>query len=638
MIIHRPSVEAAERTALSRFRTHCEALVGVPIPDYAALQSWALGAPDRLWSELMGWLEIPHEGSLVPAIEGATVETARFFPNVTLNYARALLDGPGDGVVITARREDGRRIDVTRAQLRHRVGITAADLVAMGVRLGDRVVAVVTNQAEAMIAGLAAASLGATWSSVAPDLAVDAVLQRFAPLEPTTLVCSSSYRYSGAERPLGAHVAAILEQLPSVKGVLQLDNDAEMSGDYTLASMVTGAEPEPVPPTAVPFDHPLFILFSSGTTGAPKCIVHGHGGTLLEHSKELRLHCDLGPGDTLYFHTSCAWMMWNWQMSALQAGARIVVLDGSVAYPERDALLQLLAEENVTHFGTSPAYLQYCRDAGITPPALPRLRAIMSTGSILFDEQYDWASENLGQVPIQSISGGTDIIGCFVLGNPCLPTWRGEAQCVSLGLDVRAMTDAGPVRQGRGELVCVAPFPSRPVALFKDDSGARFHSAYFGDHEGVWTHGDFIELTDRGTARIHGRSDGVMNIQGVRIGPAEIYHALRVFPEVVQCLAIDQAHEREIGGRRLVLLLVLQPGLELDRPLTLKMKKQLKTQCSAVHVPKVVAQVDALPTTHSGKLSERAASDALNGREVRNRSALKNPEALDALLEHPLLT
>jgi acetoacetyl-CoA synthetase len=333
-------------------------------------------------------------------------------------------------------------------------------------------------------------------------------------------------------------------------------------------------------------------------------------------------------------------MMWNWQLSALVTGAEILLFDGSVSHPAEDALWQLVSREQVTVFGTSPAYLQYCRDLGMVPRArasLSRLRAMMSTGSILHDSLYDWVRENVGELPLQSISGGTDIIGCFVLGNPTLPVVRGEAQCVSLGLDVRALMADGRFGSGPGELVCAAPFPSRPVGLFGDRDGERFHDAYFSQNPGLWTHGDLLELTPSGGARILGRSDGIMNVRGIRVGPAEIYGVLEHVPEVVEGMAVEQTAPREPGGSRIVLLVVLKPGLTLDRALTLRIKKELKTRASAAHVPAVVAQVPEVPITLNNKRSERAARDVLNGLWPKNVDALRNPGVLTVLRDHPEL-
>jgi acetoacetyl-CoA synthetase len=383
-----------------------------------------------------------------------------------------------------------------------------------------------------------------------------------------------------------------------------------------------------------PFDHPLYVMFSSGTTGLPKCIVHGAGGTLLEHLKEHRLHCDARPGDVLLFQTTSGWMMWQWMVSALGAGAEIVLYDGSPSHPSPDQLLRVIDESGVTLFGTNPTYLQFLRDSGIVPRdrfSFAAVRGILSTGSVLADALYDWTRDAFKAVPLQSISGGTDIIGCFVLGNPMLPVYRGESQCVSLGLDVRVLAEGRLSAQGRGELVCCRPFPSRPVGFLNDPDGSRFHQAYFSQNPGLWTHGDHIELTPRGTARVLGRSDSTLNVRGIRIGPAEIYSVVQQIPGVRQMLAVEQRDGREPGGSRIVLLLVLEDGTELDRALSLRIKKELATRASANHVPGLILAVPELPTTFSGKISERAARDALNGDPVTNRSALRNPVAVEHL-------
>jgi acetoacetyl-CoA synthetase len=468
-------------------------------------------------------------------------------------------------------------------------------------------------------------------------MGVEGIVGRFAPLAPKVLFTHTSWPYQGVTRPLAETVAAVVRALPSVERVVALDDGPLPEtgrAHHALASPAAGEGAYAWP--RLPFDHPLFILFSSGTTGAPKCIVHGAGGTLVEHLKEHRLHGDLSAADTLFFHTTCGWMMWNWLLSGLAAGAHVVVYDGSVSHPNDDALLRLVDREGVTLFGTSPVYLQYCHEAGIEPGLrfqLAALRAVMSTGSILYDRQFEWVVTHLKPVPVWSISGGTDIVGCFVLGNPDLPVYAGESVCVSLGYDVRAVDERGEAHaQGRGELVCVRPFPSRPLGLFGDADGRRFHEAYFADHPPFWSHGDFVELTERGSARILGRCDGILNIRGVRIGPAEIYGALQALPDVEAAMAIEQHDERALGGTRLLLYVVLAPERLLDRPLELAIKKLLKTRCGPFHVPAAIFQVDDLPTTYSGKRSERAASDAVNGRPVRNRHALRNPDVLDQMV------
>jgi acetoacetyl-CoA synthetase len=545
-------------------------------------------------------------------------------------------------VAITSFHLDSQPRRLTRGELRRQVTSLMASLRTLGLRPGDRVVAVAHNGAEAAVACLAVTGLGATFSASSADMGAFAMLSRFTQLAPSLLFCHLHDPYEGVRGGLHERIAEVARPLPSLTAVIALD-DGVCPEDIgvpllSLADLASAAPDAFFSWPRFAFNHPLFILFSFGTTGPPKCIVHGAGGTLLEHCKEHRLHCDLSPADKLFFQTSCGWMMWNWQLSVLASGTEIVLYDGPVGDPE--TLWSLVAQEHVTVFGTNPSFLQYCGDAGFSPVrhyALPSLRAILSTGSIPFDRQYDWVYRHVKALPLQSISGGTDIIGCFVLGNPNLPVYRGEIQCKSLALDLIARPQDGMPGRETGELVCANPFPSRPLCFVGDESGERFHDAYFSQHPGVWTHGDFVEFTEDGSARIHGRSDGVLDIRGIRIGPAEIYRILQEVSEIRHAMAIEQIVKSEPGGSRLVLLLVLQAGLLLDGALTLRIRRLIGRRGSQAHVPSVIAQVGELPTTYSGKQSEAAARDTLNGRQIRNLQALKNPDCLEALRNHAAL-
>ncbi|MFT3924991.1 MAG: acetoacetate--CoA ligase [Myxococcales bacterium] len=638
---------AAASSQLARFVEFARARTQLELADWPALHRWSTEHYRDFWRCLVEFLSPVCEGELEPVCTSDEVERARFFPELRLNYAENLLRQRGDAalpddgekrVVLSTLDEAGTLVQLTRAELRGNVLSLAQGLEARGIGSHSRVAALARNDSAAVTACLASASLGASWSSVSPDLGVDSVLSRFGALAPELLFAHTKLLLQGQTRPLSEFIERLLQALPSVKTLVLLD-DGELGFTpavpvLRLAELVQG--PARAGFTRVPFDHPLFILFSSGTTGVPKCIVHGHGGTLLEHLKELVLHTDLTREDAICFVTSTGWMMWNWLVSGLATEAEVVLYDGSVSFPESDSLLKHLAERKVTVFGTSPAYLRFLQDSEIIARErcdLGRLRAVLSTGSILYPEQFDFVQQAFGDLPLQSISGGTDILGCFVLGNPVLPVYRGESQCVSLGHDVRARDGAENLRAGTGELVCVRPFPSRPVGLYGDPEGTRFHDAYFSQHEDVWTHGDLIALTERGSARILGRSDGVLNIRGIRIGPAEIYGIVGRIPEVAEAMAVDQDAPNVAGGKKLVLLLVLKPGVVLDRPLTFRIKRELKEKASPVHVPDVVVQVQALPQTHNGKRSERAVQDLLSGRRPRNLTAIKNPEALHALLE-----
>lgn len=620
------------------FRALCQQSAGHPLRTASDLHAFSIDEPELFWRALVDWSELPWSGSADTVLIGNDVETARFFPDLRLNYAEALLrrlpDLDDEAPALVSLHADRPAERMTRRELRHAVAAAATALASVGITASAPIMAVAPNNANVTVAILAATALGATVATAAPDIGTATLIGRFEQMEPVLMLIDRTHLQGGVEEG----VAALLAGLPTVRQLVVLDELALPAGSALpavrlsdLVGTVHGVADAEWP--RLPFDHPQFVMFSSGTTGPPKAIVHGTGGVLLEHIKEHRLHGDLRPDDTLYFHTSTAWMMWNWQLSALAVGACIVLYDGPVLGPA--TLWEIVADERVTVFGTSPAYLQLCQDAGYRPADavdLARLRAVLSTGAVLHDWQFDWLAQTVGPQPLQSISGGTDILGCFVLGHPELPVRVGRCQARSLGLDVAAVDEDGKEVVGRvGELVCRRPFPSRPIGFLRDPDGIRFHAAYFAHNAGMWTHGDLVEFDPDGSARMHGRSDGVLNVNGIRIGPSEVYIALRRVPEIADAMAVEQRDPDHRGECRMVLLVVLRPGAILDGDLHRTIRRTLRLEASPAHVPSVLAAVPELPVTHNGKRSERAARDAVNGERIANEAALRNPACLPAI-------
>lgn len=626
-----PTAETIASSQMTAFRRWVVDHTGEALADDRALYAWSVADIGRFWTRFAEWAGVRLIGDWEPAVSSDdNVEHASFFPHTKLSYVEHLLEpGDADDEALVGVDETGARIVMTRDELRRTVARYAMYLQTLGVVPGERVAAIARNTPRTVALYLATLSLGAIWSSVAPGMGGELIAQRLGQVAPRVLFVDPRYPYHGAERD-----NLSLDTLTSVLPETQI-----------ITTDVLDARPaaEPMPFDRFPFNHPLVVLFSSGTTGLPKGIVHGAGGTLLEHLKELRLHCDLRAGDRLLFHTTTGWMMYNWMVSALATGATVVLYDGSVSFPDADALLACVARERVTVFGTSAAYLAYCKEAALTPRAthdFAALRLMLSTGSVLTEPLYDYAFEAIAPVPIHSISGGTDIVGCFVMGSPNLPVVRGESATRTLGLAVGVMTDDGRVihdtdHDVTGELVCTKPFPSRPLYFWNDPEGARFHDSYFTANPGIYTHGDALLLTARGSTRILGRSDGVLNVRGVRIGPGEIYRVLETFDEIVACAAIEQESPRDPGGSRLVLLVVAKTPGALPRPLQLKLKKELSQRASSSHVPQAIVAVSDLPRTHNNKISERACRDAANGRAPRNLVALRNPEVVEEIMNHP---
>ena len=642
-ILWRPSGERIAGAAITAFRAEVEAREGVALPDYRALHDWSIAHRDRFWDALRDFCGVVAErrGDAVLVDDGAMPE-ARWFPDARLNYAENLLRRRGDGDALVFRSEDAARRRVSWRALYDSVSRAAQAMRARGVGPGDRVAGYLPNMPETVVAALAASSVGAVWSSCSPDFGARGALDRFGQIAPKILIGANGYRYNGKRRDTRDKLAEIAAGLPGLEAVVMAPFDAPEDpprGVTAWSDWLAPFAPEEIEFARLPFDHPLAILFSSGTTGPPKCIVHGAGGTLLKHLCEHRLHGDVKPGDRLFYFTTCGWMMWNWLLSGLASEATLLLYDGSPFHPSADALFDYADDEGMTHFGTSARYIEALGKAGARPRdshRLAALRTVFSTGSPLapasFDYVYDAVKPDLC---LSSISGGTDIVGCFALGNPALPVRRGELQCLALGMATEVRDESGaPVVAEKGELVCARAFPSMPVGFWNDPRGERYRAAYFERFPGVWRHGDYAEITPSGGMIVHGRSDSTLNPGGVRIGTAEIYRQLERLPEIVESLAIGQEWDNDT---RIVLFVVLRPGAALDDALAARIRACLRANASPRHAPAKIVQIAAVPRTRSGKLVERAVSDVVHGRPVANREALEDPAVLDLYRDIPAL-
>jgi acetoacetyl-CoA synthetase len=553
-----------------------------------------------------------------------------------LRFSAKSETGAGEGDAIVFWGEDKVKRRISHAELHDRVSRLAQHLRALGLMPGDRVAGFVPNAPEAVIGALAAAAIGCIWSSCSPDFGVQGVLDRFGQIEPKVLIAVDGYHYAGKRIDIRSKVVAVAQGIPGLRRTVLVPflDPAADPGPIAGATLYADYLRPDAPPLAfvqLPFDHPVYILYSSGTTGKPKAIVHGAGGTLLQHIKEHRLHCDTRPGDRVFYFTTCGWMMWNWLVGGLAVEETLIPFDGSPFHPKADVLWEMAERERVDIFGTSAKYIDACKKAGLEPArthGLKRLRAILSTGSPLVPESFDYVYESIKpDVQLSSISGGTDIVSCFVLGNPAGPVRRGEIQMRGLGLAVDVWDDQGrPMRGGKGELVCTRPFPCMPVKFWNDPDGARYRDSYFARFLGVWCHGDFAELTESGGIIIHGRSDAVLNPGGVRIGTAEIYRQVEQIPEIQEAICVGQNWH---GDVRVVLFLRLAEGVRLDEALEKRIKTQIRSNCTPRHVPAKILQIEDIPRTRSGKISEIAVRDVIHGRPVKNTEALANPEALE---------
>ncbi|TCL75679.1 acetoacetate--CoA ligase [Rhizobium sp. BK251] len=631
-----PSQELRSHSPMFAFMQQCNQKLGLGLSGYEDLHHWSIADREAFWVALWDFCGVKGSRGERVLVDGDNMLRARFFPDAELNFAENLLKERGDGNAIIFRGEDKVRDRWSWDRLSGLVSQLQQAYRALGIGEGDRIAAMMPNMPETIACMLAAASIGAIWSSCSPDFGEQGVLDRFGQIEPKLFIACDGYWYAGKLQDVKEKVAATAQRLGVPSVIIPYAGDAAAvaaatEGARTLTSFVAPFAPKPVEFVRLPFSHPLYILFSSGTTGVPKCIVHSAGGTLLQHLKEHRLHCGVERGDRLFYFTTCGWMMWNWLASGLASGATLCLYDGSPFAPDGNVLFDYAQDEKFAVFGTSAKYIDALRKSGLTPRTthdLSSLRLMTSTGSPLSPEDFSFVYQGIKtDVHLASISGGTDIVSCFVLGNPLQPVWRGEIQGPGLGLAVEVWNDDGkPVRGEKGELVCTKAFPSMPIMFWNDPKGAKYRAAYFERFDNVWCHGDFAEWTVHGGLIIHGRSDATLNPGGVRIGTAEIYNQVEHMEEVVEAICIGQDWENDV---RVVLFVRLAPGIALSDDLVRAIKTRIRTGASPRHVPSKVIAVADIPRTKSGKIVELAVREVVHGRPVKNKEALANPEALE---------
>jgi len=628
-----PSQLLIDNSNLSKFITFVNHDFNLSIKNYSELYTWSVTEIEDFWKAVWEFAEIIFSKQYDTILTNPVMPGAKWFEGARLNFAENLLRYRDNSIAIISQNESGVTNRITYDELYQKVSICAVGLRELGVTKGDRVVGFTTNTPEAVIVMLAASSIGAVWSSCSPDFGIQGVLDRFTQIKPKILIATSEYEYNGKRFDCSEKIAKIISGLKELEKTILIDprgKNSQLTGDPVNWNDFMNRPASPINFEQLPFDHPLYILYSSGTTGVPKCIVHGAGGTLIQHFKELSLHTNVKRGDTLFYFTTCGWMMWNWLVSGLNVGAAIFLYDGSPGFPDMGILWKAVQDEEINVFGTSPKFLSSCQQKNVEPGKnydLTSLKTILSTGAPLSDENFQWVYKNVkNDVQLSSISGGTDIVSCFMLGNPMLPVYSEEIQCRGLGMKVEAFDDDGnSLFDKKGELVCTKPFPSMPIYFWNDPDNNNYLSAYFDHFPGVWRHGDYIQITGNEGVIVYGRSDATLNPGGVRIGTAEIYRIVESMEEITDSIVVGYKVNKDV---EVALFVVLYDGIQLTENLIIKIKAEIRKNLTPRHVPEMIRVISEVPVTLNGKKVELAVSKILNGEPVTNKASMANPESL----------